>query len=146
MPAIETRSGHDIQHEEVLTLTEAASFLRVSEGDLEELLAHGAIPAQKIGGEWRFLKRALGDWLCYGPLFYREFRGFPPPWLLEYPVLEELLLILEKRLLSRLATSTEPPVKRGSKQAVLKHFGVFKDDPGMEEMLSNIYARRKADE
>src|SRR5438132_2717879 len=59
MPASKTKSGHDIQQEEVLTLPEAAAFLRVSEEDLTRLLAHGAIPAQQIGSEWRFLKRAL---------------------------------------------------------------------------------------
>ena len=132
MPTSKTQSGHDIQQEEVLTLAEAASFLRVSEEDLTALLAEGAIPAQKIGSEWRFLKRALADWLRYGSLFSREFRGFPAPWMLEYPGTEELLLVLEKRLLSRLATSNGPTVPRGSKQAVLKHFGVFKDDPEID--------------
>src|SRR5262245_27331007 len=128
MAASKTPSAHDTQQEEVLTAAEAASFLRVSEEEVRKLLAHGAIPAQQIGDEWRFLKKALADWLSYGPFFYREFRGSPPPWMLEYPGTEDLLLVLEKRLLSKLATSNGPTVKPGSKQAVLKHFGVFKND------------------
>ncbi len=146
MAASKTQSGHDMQQEEVLTLAEAAAFLRVSADDLTELLAQGAIPAQKIGSEWRFLKRALADWLRHGPLFSRDFKGFPLPWMLENAATEELLSVLEKRLLSRLATSNGPTVPRGSKQAVLKHFGVFKDDPEIEGLLEKIYARRKADE
>jgi excisionase family DNA binding protein len=53
---------HRAQNEEVLTLPEAALFLRVSEGALSELVARHAIPAQRIGEEWRFFKPALADW------------------------------------------------------------------------------------
>jgi excisionase family DNA binding protein len=146
MPVPETQPGHGIQQEEVLTLSEAASYLRVSEDTLLAHVTDHAIPARKIGGEWRFLKRALADWLRYGHLFDRKFNGFPPPWMLEYPEIEKLLFVLGKRLLSRLATIEATTGKRGSKQAVLKHFAVFKDDPGIEGMLTDIYSRREADE
>ena len=57
-------------------------------------------------------------------------------------MLEELLFLLEKRLLNKLSVGLP---EHGSKQAVLKHFGVFKDDADMEEALAGIQARRKAD-
>jgi len=48
---------------EVMTLTEAARYIRVSEKTLGEMARHNRIPCQKVGREWRFLKKALEDWL-----------------------------------------------------------------------------------
>jgi excisionase family DNA binding protein len=128
------------QAEDVLTLAEAAAFLRVPEAELLRLVEAHDIPAQKIGGEWRLLKKALAEWLRYGRDYRREFRRWPP-WSFDSAVLEELLFLVEKRLLDKL--SAERPA-RGSKQAVLKHSGVFQDDTDMDEMLADIRARRKA--
>jgi Helix-turn-helix domain len=47
---------------EVLTLAEAASFLRVAEADVVAMVREG-LPGRKIAGQWRFLKSALCDWL-----------------------------------------------------------------------------------
>jgi excisionase family DNA binding protein len=130
----------ETQLEDVLTLAEAASYLRVSEEELFRLAEQQDVPAQRIGGEWRFLKRALGHWLTYGPRFFREFRDFPP-WLLDYPILEELLFILKKRQLQR-SESDKP--KRGSKEAVRANVGVFKEVGDLEEVLANLSAMRAA--
>ena len=51
---------------EVLTLAEAAAYLRVSESDVVDLATKHKLPGRKIGDQWRFLKAALQDWLC-GP-------------------------------------------------------------------------------
>ena len=51
---------------EVLNLREAAAFMRVSERTLRERAKTGGVPAQRVGREWRFLKRALEDWLATG--------------------------------------------------------------------------------
>jgi excisionase family DNA binding protein len=140
MPASETPA----QHEEVLTLPEAAAYLRVSEEALRKLAADHAIPAQHIDQEWRFLKRALVDWLRYGPRYYREFYGFPPPWAYEYPPVEELMQVLEKRLLGKMALLEQTVGRRGSKQALRKHLGMFRDEGDIEEVLADLQARRKA--
>lgn len=129
---------------EILTLEEAAAYLRVSEEALRTMVGDDAIPAQKIGGEWRFLKRAVNDWLQYGRHLYSEFRRFPPSWMFDFPPMEEIMLALEKRLLCRLATSEEKVGKSGSKKAVLKHFGIFRDDDDMEERLAEARAKREA--
>ena len=50
----------------VLTLAEAASFIRVSTKTLREMARQKRIPSQKVGREWRFLRRALEDWLSGG--------------------------------------------------------------------------------
>ncbi len=66
---------------------------------------------QKIGGEWRFLKRALTDWLGHGRQVYHPEEKTPRP---------------------------------GSKQAVLKNFGVFRDDDDMEARLAEARRQRQA--
>jgi excisionase family DNA binding protein len=48
---------------EVLTLAEAARFLRVTPGKLRALAEQGELPGRKIKQGWRFLKAALEDWL-----------------------------------------------------------------------------------
>jgi excisionase family DNA binding protein len=137
------QAGHD---EVVLTLGEAAAFLRVPEDAVLALADKDALPAQKIGEEWRFLKRALADWLHDGPGFYRELKRYPAHWLFGYPPMEDLVMLLEQRILSRIAASTEKTPKAGSKEAILKHFGVFRDDDDMEARLAEARAQREAGE
>jgi excisionase family DNA binding protein len=49
--------------QEVLTLAEAAAYLRVPERDLLPMISTQGLPARKIGEEWRLLKSAVQDWL-----------------------------------------------------------------------------------
>ena len=96
------------QTERVLTLTEAAAFLRVNEAALADKAAAGEIPAQQIGGEWRFLQRALVDWLHTA------------------------------------SVNGAPTAAAGSKGAVLKVFGMFKDESDLEARLADLRALREA--
>ncbi len=48
---------------EVLTLAEAAAYLRLPEAEVVALVGAQALPARRTGGEWRFLKEAIRDWL-----------------------------------------------------------------------------------
>ena len=48
---------------DIMTLAEAASFLRVSEDGLKVDAANGKVPARLIVGEWRFSRDKLLDWL-----------------------------------------------------------------------------------
>ncbi len=48
---------------EVLTLPEAAAYLRVPEGEVVRLVQQQGLPGRFLGTEWRFLKAALQDWL-----------------------------------------------------------------------------------
>ncbi len=49
--------------QQVLTLEDAATFLRLPEETIERRAALGEIPGRKIEGTWRFLLSALEDWL-----------------------------------------------------------------------------------
>jgi hypothetical protein len=48
---------------EVMTLAEAAAFLRVSEDGLKADAAAGRVPGRHVAGEWRFVKETLLAWL-----------------------------------------------------------------------------------
>jgi excisionase family DNA binding protein len=52
---------------EVLTLAEAAAYLRVPEADVLQIVSTQGLPGRKIGKEWRFLKFALQRWLGTAP-------------------------------------------------------------------------------
>jgi excisionase family DNA binding protein len=51
---------------EVLTLTEAAAYLRLPEKEVIGLVHSQGLPARLISGEWRFLKTAIQQWLSTG--------------------------------------------------------------------------------
>jgi excisionase family DNA binding protein len=51
---------------DLLTTDEAATYLRLSERKLYELVANGAVPCTKVTGRWLFPKAALDRWLSAG--------------------------------------------------------------------------------
>lgn len=146
MPASEFPSDHDTTGPDVLTLPEVATYLRATEEAVLELVTRDALPGQRVGGEWRFLKRAVVEWLRFGSLFRPEFRMFPPPWTPGHPFWEGMLHVLEQRIFSKHPVPERPVAKPGSKHAVAKHFGVFKADADIEEQLAGLRARREAGE
>jgi excisionase family DNA binding protein len=52
---------------EVLTLGEAAAYLRIKEADVLHAVEQQSLPGRLIGTEWRFLKSALQGWLGTPP-------------------------------------------------------------------------------
>src|SRR5438128_12323869 len=50
--------------DEVLTLAQLAELLRVEEETVRDLAERGELPGRKIGGEWRFSRLAVLDWLA----------------------------------------------------------------------------------
>jgi excisionase family DNA binding protein len=51
----------------VLTLSEAAAYLRISENDVLRMVSEQGLVGRRIGVEWRFLKSSLQDWLRTTP-------------------------------------------------------------------------------
>ncbi len=49
--------------DEVLTIEELASYLKVPKSTLYKLVREGKVPCQKIGRHWRFRKGAINNWL-----------------------------------------------------------------------------------
>jgi excisionase family DNA binding protein len=54
--------NENITHD-VLTLCEAAEFLRVHENTLLRLATAKKVPGRKVGGRWRFSREALQRFL-----------------------------------------------------------------------------------
>jgi hypothetical protein len=48
---------------EVLTLAEAAAYLRLPETDVIGAVSSQGLPGRLVGGEWRFLRVAIQQWL-----------------------------------------------------------------------------------
>ena len=48
---------------DVLSLEEAATYLKIEFGDLRRMIKEQGLPGRKIGDEWRFLRGAIADWL-----------------------------------------------------------------------------------
>ncbi len=51
---------------EILTLAEAAAYLRISEKDVLQMVYEQRLPARQVGAEWRFSKAAIQEWLSTG--------------------------------------------------------------------------------
>jgi excisionase family DNA binding protein len=49
---------------EVLDVAQAAELMAVEEAAIVELAEQGELPGRRIGGAWRFSRRALLDWLA----------------------------------------------------------------------------------
>ena len=52
---------------DVLTLAEAAEYLRLPESEVTLLVHTQGLPGRAVGEDWRFLKTALQDWLGAAP-------------------------------------------------------------------------------
>jgi len=56
-------NGVAMEDSGVMTLAEAAAFLRVSDEGLRNDAESGHVPARKMAGKWRFVKSTLLQWL-----------------------------------------------------------------------------------
>jgi len=48
---------------EVMTLAEAATYLRVTEKDIVHLVRKQGLPGREVGNDWRFLRASIDSWL-----------------------------------------------------------------------------------
>lgn len=51
------------QQDEVLTIDELATYLKVSKSTLYKLVQERKVPGQKVGKHWRFLRSSIDEWL-----------------------------------------------------------------------------------
>ncbi len=51
---------------DILTPSQAAGYLQVDEAIVIKEADSGRLPGQKLGGEWRFLRLAITEWLRSG--------------------------------------------------------------------------------
>lgn len=142
MPVAQIEPQVTGKREWILTLAEAAAFLRTNEPTLAKMAKSGEVPGKKIGKEWRFLMPALLEWLGLQSPLPESVLQSSSNGSVGHLSLEELLQLLEKRLLLRIAENQQPSPKPGSKEAVDRHVGIFKDDDDLEEVLASLAAIR----
>ena len=52
-----------MDHDEILTIQEIATFLKIKEKTAYDLAAKGKLPGFKVGGAWRFKRSQLNEWI-----------------------------------------------------------------------------------
>jgi excisionase family DNA binding protein len=68
MPQVTTRKKRtktNLTAPDVMTLAEAARFLKLPAKTVEQLALNDGLPGRKIGKEWRFLRSAIEEWLVH---------------------------------------------------------------------------------
>jgi len=53
----------DERKDQILTIDELSSYLKISKSTLYKLAREGKVPRQKVGRHWRFRKEAIDRWL-----------------------------------------------------------------------------------
>jgi excisionase family DNA binding protein len=63
---------------EIMTTSEVAQYLRLSEATIYKLAQSGEIPAVKVGRNWRFKKGAIDGWFEQQANQYNKPERSPP--------------------------------------------------------------------
>jgi excisionase family DNA binding protein len=50
-------------NDEILTIKQVADYLKVNERTLYKLTSEEKLPAFKVGGSWRFQRKAIERWI-----------------------------------------------------------------------------------
>ena len=145
---------------DLLTTDEAATYLRLSERKLYELVANGAVPCTKITGKWLFPKAALDRWLASGLIGAASFAHAPSPPIVggsHDPLLEWALRESGSRLAS-LPEGSEAGLQRLARREVTAaaiHMHQLSGDdeaanmeavantPGLHDAVVIAFARRE---
>ncbi len=98
----------------VLTLSEAASYLKIGERTVHRMIQRNEIPCARVGGQWRFLRSVLDDWLLSRmapipgsgiPEFFNPADGIIPiaPLLKQSAIVDDIIPGSRTDVLSQLA-------------------------------------------
>ena len=55
-----------MENTDIMTIQEAANFLRCHPRTLQKMAIRGEIPAKKVGSLWRFSRERLHEWMRGG--------------------------------------------------------------------------------
>lgn len=143
---------------DLLTTDEAATYLRLSERKLYDLVAHNAIPCSKITGRWLFPKAALDRWVLAGLVTPALSQAAPPIVGGSHDPLLEWALRESGSGLASLPEGTESGLRRLARGEVIAaaiHLHRIKDDddnanadaiasaPGLHDAVLIAFGRRE---
>ncbi|MET0604980.1 MAG: helix-turn-helix transcriptional regulator [Beijerinckiaceae bacterium] len=131
---------------ELLTTSEAASYLRLKERKIYELAADGAIPCTKVTGKWLFPRPALDRWLLAGlPAIPSFIAAEPAPIMAgSHDPLLEWALRESRAGLALLAEGSEAGLRRfqkGEAIAAAIHLHDI-EEPGRDANVASAAAQR----
>ena len=143
---------------DLLTTDEAASYLRLSERKLYELVANNAVPCSKVTGRWLFPKAALDRWVLAGMVTSGPAQPAPPIVGGSHDPLLEWALRDSELGLASLPEGSESGLRRlarGDVQAAAIHLHRLEGDddsanadtvantPGLHDVVLIAFARRE---
>jgi len=143
---------------DLLTTDEAASYLRLSERKLYELVANNAVPCSKVTGRWLFPKAALDRWVLAGMVTSGPAQPAPPIVGGSHDPLLEWALRDSGSGLASLPEGSESGLRRlarGDVQAAAIHLHRLEGDddsanadtlantPGLHDVVLIAFARRE---
>ena len=143
---------------DLLTTDEAASYLRLSERKLYELVANNAVPCSKVTGRWLFPKAALDRWVLAGMVTSGPTQPAPPIVGGSHDPLLEWALRDSGSGLASLPEGSESGLRRlarGDVQAAAIHLHRLEGDddsanadtvantPGLHDVVLIAFARRE---
>jgi excisionase family DNA binding protein len=145
---------------DLLTTDEAATYLRLSERKLYELVAKNAVPCTKVTGRWLFPRAALDRWVMAGLIMPAAFANVAAPPIVggsHDPLLEWTLRESGCGLASLPEGSQEGlrRLTRGEVMIAAIHLHALKDDderanivavsdaPGLHDAVVIAFARRE---
>jgi len=67
------------EQDEIMTVREVAEYLKVAESTVYRLARQGRVPSRKVGGAWRFSRRALDLWIDNQDALFVGGARRPPP-------------------------------------------------------------------
>ena len=134
----EGKKSDTMLYDEIMTLPEIAEFLKIGEKTVTKMVQEGKLPGTKIGGQWRFMREIVKEWLT------RQMQAVPQNEL--YSLIETEPRIVP---LSRLITEDYMilDLEPGTKRSVLKQLiaplenNRVIDAPG--DLLEKLVAREQ---
>lgn len=67
MPPSRRPHHHPAATPEVMTISDLAAYLQLSQSSLYKLVQCGRVPGHKVGRHWRFHKDSIDRWLQHPP-------------------------------------------------------------------------------
>ncbi len=52
-----------VEPDAVMTISEVSKYLKLAESTIYKLAQEGKLPGRKFGGNWRFSREELNEWL-----------------------------------------------------------------------------------
>jgi excisionase family DNA binding protein len=133
---------------EILTLGEAAEYLRVSPEKLHDLVQHAQIPGRLVGEEWRFSKTALTAWVSHRRSIVDDPVWWDPKFFSWHRTAELLGMLLARHFqaLERMEALLEdrPAVTQPTQRNFRDFAGTFKGDPSLDKIVEEAYERRRS--